>query len=103
MNRINITGALGLPRVINDVELVPEAEFPLPVRFDLGAAGVQRNDSTTIAVALSLAGKSETTFACLFLDVPSAKALAAQLLEVTAALRHRSPRRSAEPVQDSAT
>lgn len=81
MKRIEITGSrLELPRLLNDVELAPEGAA---VSFDLGAAGVQRNDGKTIAVGLWLTGKNET-FACLFLDASSAKALAEQLLESTA-------------------
>jgi hypothetical protein len=88
---MKITGArLALPRVFDGgVEIAPETAPNVhlaAVNFDLGSAVVKRNQfeaSTEIAVGLMLAGK-ENTFACLFLDVPSAKALAQKLLEVTA-------------------
>jgi hypothetical protein len=84
MKQIEITGSrLTLPRLLNNVELAPESAAP-SVSFDLGAAGVQRNDSATIALSLWLTGENDAgRFACLFLDVPSAKALAEKLLEAT--------------------
>jgi hypothetical protein len=57
------------------------------VNFELGSAVIKRNQSETsteIAVAVKLAGEENTAFACLFLDVASAKALAQGLLEVAA-------------------
>jgi hypothetical protein len=90
MRRIQITGSrLALPRLFpNGVELAPEnapSVHLAAVNFDLGAAVIKRNESQTtteIALALMLTGK-DNTFACLFLDVTSAKALAESLLEVT--------------------
>jgi hypothetical protein len=88
---MKLTGSrLALPRVLDDgAEIAPENAPSVRlagVNFDLGSAAVKQNQrgaSTEIAVALTLAGK-ENTFACLFLDVPSAKALAQRLLEATA-------------------
>lgn len=83
MKRIEIPGTrIALPRLLNDVELAPESGAPA-VNFDLGSALLQKNDGTTIALGFSLAGKNET-FACLFLNPQSAKALADKLLELSA-------------------
>lgn len=90
MKPIKITGArLALPRLINDVELAPEnapSAHLAAVYFDLGAAVIKRNESDTtteIAIGVMLTGK-DSTFACLHLDVASARALAEKILEVTA-------------------
>ena len=80
-----ITGSrLDLPRILNGVELTAE---DCPARFDLGRALIKRVsqeiDGQTVkevALGLYLTGTS-ATFACLFLDVPSAKAIAVKLLE----------------------
>jgi hypothetical protein len=89
MTRNEITQArLALPRLLNGVELAPENAPSMPlasVNFDLGAAVVKRNEfknMTEIAVGLMLTGRDDT-FACLFLDVPSARSLAKRILEVT--------------------
>jgi len=89
MIRIEITASrLALPRLLNGVELTPEnapSANLASVNFDLGAAVVKRNEcrnATEIAVGLMLTGRDET-FACLFLDLSSAKALAEKILEVT--------------------
>jgi hypothetical protein len=92
MQQMKITGSrLALPRVFdNDVAIAPETASNVHlamVNFDLGSAVVKRNQSETsteIAVGMMLAGRENSTFACLFLDVPSAKALAQKLLEMTA-------------------
>jgi hypothetical protein len=90
LTQVEITGArLALPRDFgNGVELAPE-NAPMvhlgAVNFDLGAAVIKRNQSersAEIALGLKLTGRDDT-FACLFLDVPSAKALGQKLLEVT--------------------
>ena len=55
------------------------------INFDLTAAIIKRiqsENSTEIALALKLKGRDDT-FACLFLDVPPAKALAQWLLDAT--------------------
>lgn len=91
MTRIEITGSrLALPKDFgNGVELAPENAPTVhlaAVNFDLGAAVIKRNQSektTEIALALMLIGRNDT-FACLLLDVPSAKALAQKLLDATA-------------------
>ena len=90
MTRIEIAKSrLALPRLLNGVELAPETAPSVnlaAVNFDLGAAVVKRNqfkNTTEIAVGMILAGRDDT-FACLFLDVPSAKALAERILEATA-------------------
>lgn len=88
MKPIQITASrLALPRQFADgIELAPEnapSVHLAAVNFDLGAAVIKRNESQTateIALALMLTGRDDT-FACLFLDAPSAKALAENLLE----------------------
>jgi hypothetical protein len=82
---VKITGSrLLLPSGLSNVQSPPKSAGP--ISYDLDAANVQRKDATTIAVPLWRAGRTEMIqmFACLFLDVPSAKALAEALLEVTA-------------------
>ena len=91
MTQFEITGSrLALPRNFgNGVELAPPNAPNVrqaAVNFELGAALVKRNQSETtteIALALMLPGRNDT-FACLFLDVPSAKALAQKLLDASA-------------------
>lgn len=87
MNRFEITGSrLELPRLLNGVELAPEGAGP--ARFDLTAARIQQNvfrqndgqTVTEVALGLYRTG-TRATFACLFLDVPSAKAITVKLLE----------------------
>jgi hypothetical protein len=83
MNRFEIAGSrLTLPRVINNVELAPEGNAG-SVDFNLGTVAVQQNDGKTIAIALMLA-ETNQTFACLNLNIPSAKVLAEKLAELTA-------------------
>jgi len=85
---IKITGSrLELPRNLNGVELAPEGAGP--ARFDLGIARIQQNvfrqnDGQTVTeVALGLYSTGTSgTFACLFVGVPSARAIAVKLLEV---------------------
>ena len=84
MKRIDLTKArLALPRLLNDVELVPEND---PVNFDIGSVVIKKNDRTDeglmIAVGLSVAGKTGT-FACLFLTAEAAKELGQELLKVS--------------------
>jgi hypothetical protein len=90
MNQIRITGWLELARVFDSVAEQAtenlESVHLAAVNFNLGAAVIQRNTfegSTEISIAVKLTGRSDT-FACLFLDVPSAKALAEKLREMTA-------------------
>ena len=82
MEPIKVSGALVLPNSLDNTQREPT--FP-GTRFDLSAAGVQRNvheGSTEIALALWRT-ESTDTFACLYLDVPSARALAEKLVEAT--------------------
>jgi hypothetical protein len=77
---------LDFPRTLNGVELAPEGTGR-PATFHLGTAEIKRVlqevDGQTVpevSLGLYLTGTS-ATFACLFVDVPSAKAIAVKLLE----------------------
>jgi hypothetical protein len=85
MSPFEITrSSLDLPRILNGVELAPE---PGNAKFHLETAHIKRvfqeiDGQTVPEVSLGLyrTGTS-ATFACLFLDLPSAKAIAVKLLE----------------------
>ncbi len=86
MSPFEITGSsLELPRLLNGVELAPE---PGNARFHLGTAHIKRVsqeiDGRTIpevSLGLNSTGTSDPFACCIFLDVPSTKAIALKLLE----------------------
>jgi hypothetical protein len=85
MSPFEITGSsLDLPRILNGVELAPE---PGNAKFHLGTAHIKRvfqeiDGQTVPEVSLGLYRTGTTAaFACLFFDVPSAKAIAVKLIE----------------------
>jgi hypothetical protein len=90
MSQFEVTGSsLELPRLVNGVELGPE---PGNAKFHLGTVHIKRvsqeiDGQTVLEVSLGLKspGTSAPFACCLFLDVPSAKAIADKLLEATGA------------------
>ena len=85
MSPFEITrSSLDLPRILNGVEL---ASGPGNATFHLGTAEIKRvfqeidgQPVTQVALGLYRTGES-ATFACLFVDVPSARAIAVKLFE----------------------
>lgn len=85
MSQFELTGSrLDFPRLLNGGELSAE---PGNMRFDLGMAEIKRvpqeiDGQTVQELSLGLFRTgTRVTFACLFLDIPSAKAIADRLLE----------------------
>jgi hypothetical protein len=86
MSQFEITGSsLELPRLLNGVELAPE---PGNAKFHLRTAYIKRVSQEIdgqavpeVSLGLKSTGTGSPFACCLFLDVPSAKAIALKLLE----------------------